>query len=38
MYLMCRLCFADEGSLELMFGIEKSLIKTITNYLFEVIF
>lgn len=35
MYLMCRLCFADEGTLELIFGIEKSLITTINDNLFE---
>lgn len=33
---MCRLCFADEGVLELIFDIEKSLIKTISDNLFEV--
>lgn len=36
MYLMCRLCFEDEGNLERIFDIEKSLFSTIIESLFEV--
>lgn len=36
MYLMCRFCFTGEGKLELLFCIEKSLIQTIKDNLFEV--
>lgn len=37
MYLMCRLCFTDEGYVEPIFKIEKSLDETIKNILpFEV--
>lgn len=37
MYLICRLCFTDEGYVEPIFKIEKSLVETIKNILpFEV--
>lgn len=35
-YLRCRLCFNEEKELELIFDIEKLLIKTINDHLFEV--
>lgn len=37
MYLMCRLCLTDEGSVEQIFKADKSLLETINKILpFEV--
>lgn len=33
MYLMCRLCFTDDGFVEPIFKIEESLTETIKNIL-----
>lgn len=34
--MMCRLCFEVDGSLEIIYNIEKSLISTINDHMFEV--